>query len=897
MMESEEYKRDPDLFLKQILESEKEQRRRGKLKIFFGYAAGIGKTYAMLQSAHKAKDSGIDVVAGYIEPHTRPETMALTQGLELLAFKEVKHHALVRKEFNLEAALERKPELILVDELAHTNAAGCRHEKRYQDIKELLQAGINVYTTVNVQHIESLNDSISGITGITVKERIPDSVFDEAEQVELVDIEPDELLERMKKGRIYSENQADRAMYNFFKKDNLVSLREIALRRLADRVNLAQEEMDLARSETAEHILICLSPSPSNGTVIRQASRMAMAFHGRFTALYVETPEASDMSKEDIRQLNENTRLAEQLGAKVVTSYGSDIVEEIAAYAKVARVTKIVLGRTYAKRRLLLIKDSFSERLSRLAPSLELFLIPDAYDKKYKSVRRRRQPDVQQKKIWADAGICALSLLCSTAIAFLLNRFFGFSAANIVMVYMISVLMSAVFTSRQIWGIIASVMSILIFNFFFTEPYKTLQVNDPGYLITFCVMFITAVISSALTKKVKNYARQNAKKAYRTEILLETSRKLQDAGSLENIAKRTAEQLNMLLERNVYFYLGKPGKNSRPVVCKAEEEADDTLDDSELAVAQWTYRNNKHAGFSTQTLPGARCLCMAVRSTDKVFAVVAIDMDHRDILAFEEGIMGAILNECAFALEKEELIIERKEADMKLQKEQLRANLLRSISHDLRTPLTSISGNAETLMGNDRQLDSLQRKAIYKDIYDDSIWLINLVENLLSVTRIENGSMTLNIQGEIVEDVITEALRHVNRRGRDQSIRVECDELLMARMDVKLMIQVILNLIDNAVKYTPPHSEIVIKAKRIGDRAVVSVSDNGPGIVDSEKPKLFQMFYTSCNSVADGRRGMGLGLTLCQAVINAHGGEIKVYDNVPKGTVFRFELEVEDVIL
>lgn len=259
--------------------------------------------------------------------------------------------------------------------------------------------------------------------------------------------------------------------------------------------------------------------------------------------------------------------------------------------------------------------------------------------------------------------------------------------------------------------------------------------------------------------------------------------------------------------------------------------------------------------------------------------------------------MGAILNECAFALEKEELIIERKEADMKLQKEQLRANLLRSISHDLRTPLTSISGNAETLMGNDSQLDSLQRKAIYKDIYDDSIWLINLVENLLSVTRIENGSMKLNIQGEIVEDVITEALRHVNRRGRDQNIRVECDELLMARMDVKLMIQVIINLIDNAVKYTPPHSEIVIKAKRIGDRAAVSVSDNGPGIVDSEKSKLFQMFYTTRNTVADGRRGMGLGLTLCQAVINAHGGEIKVFDNVPKGTIFRFELEVEDVIL
>ena len=345
------------------------------------------------------------------------------------------------------------------------------------------------------------------------------------------------------------------------------------------------------------------------------------------------------------------------------------------------------------------------------------------------------------------------------------------------------------------------------------------------------------------------------------------------------------------------FYLGRPEKKNRPVVCKADETAPDMLEDDELAVAQWTYQNNKHAGYSTQTLPGARCLCMAVRSADKVFAVVAIDMQLREIPAFEEGIMGAILNECAFALEKEELIIERKEADVKLQKEQLRANLLRSISHDLRTPLTSISGNAETLMGNDSELSRQQRNAIYKDIYDDSMWLVNLVENLLSVTRIENGSMELNIQGEILEDVITEALRHVNRRGREQVITVECDELLMARMDVKLMLQVIINLTDNAVKYTPPHSEIMIKARRHGDKAVVTVADNGPGIKEDEKDRLFQMFYTSSNTVSDGRRGMGLGLTLCQAVVGAHGSEIKVYDNVPHGAVFRFELEVEEVIL
>ena len=874
----EEESRKPDLFLKQFVEAEKEQSGNGKLKIFFGYAAGIGKTYAMLSSAHKVKEAGIDVVSGYIEPHTRPETMALTEGLEVLPQKTIEYHGIKLHEFDLEAALIRRPKLILVDELAHTNAQGCIHAKRYQDIKELLQAGINVYTTVNVQHLESLNDTIAGITGVIVRERIPDSVFDGADQVEMVDIEPEELLERLKEGKIYREKQANRALSNFFTKDNLISLREIALRRMADRVNLAQETMVHANNETAEHLMVCLSPSPSNGKVIRQAARMAGAFHGKLTALYVETPDSVNMSKEDLKGLNDNTRLAEQLGAKIVTSYGNDIVEEIAAYAKVARVSKIVLGRTYTKRRLLFIKDSFSEQLTRLAPNQEIFLIPDAYDKKYRK-HVKKHPVGSYKKAWADALICLGSLAASTMIALAFTRL-GFSDANLVMVYILGVLMVAMFTNHQIWGIVTSVLSVLVFNYFFTEPVRTLSVNDPGYFITFFVMFVTSLCSSALTKQVKNYGRQNARKAYRTELLLETSRKL-----------------GMLLERNIYFYLGKPSKDNRPLVYKKNEDAPDILEESELGVAQWTFRNNKHAGFSTQTLPGSRCLFSAVRSQKRVFAVVGIDMEKKEIPAFEEGVMGAILNECAFALEKDLLLTQQKEIDMKLQKEQLRANLLRSISHDLRTPLTSISGNAETLLMNEGALKEVQRKKIYKDIYDDSMWLINLVENLLSVTRIENGTMELNLQGEIVEDVIEEALHHVNRRGKQQDIRVDAEELLMAKMDVKLMLQVMINLVDNAVKYTPPGSEIRIKAVKRGDRAVISVADNGPGIPKEQKSKLFQMFYTAGHAVSDGRRGMGLGLTLCKSIINAHGGELKVYDNVPKGTVFRFELEVEEVTL
>lgn len=885
----------PDLFLRQIVESKDKKSETGRLKIFFGYAAGIGKTYAMLKSAHRAKESGIDVVCGYIEPHTRPETMELTEGLEALSPKSVDYHGIRLLEFDLEAALFRHPDLILVDELAHSNVKGGTHAKRYQDIKELLKAGIHVYTTVNVQHLESLNDTIADITGVTVRERVPDSVFDEASQVEMVDLEPDELLERLQEGKVYKETQASRAMANFFTRENLTSLREVALRRMADRVNHVQDAMIHSRHETVEHLMVCLSPSPSNGKVIRQAARMANAFHGKLTALYVERQDSVNMSREDLKGLNENTRLAEQLGAKVVTSYGNDIVEEIAAYAKVAGVSKIVLGRTYTKRRLLFIRDSVSEQLSRLAPNVEIFLVPDAYDKKYK-VRRKKRGRDGCKRVGVDAVICLCSLVISTLVAILFSNM-GFSDANLVMVYILGVLTVSIFTRHQAWGILTSIMSILVFNFFFTQPVGTFSVNDPGYFITFFVMFVTSLCSSALTKQVKNYARQNSRKAYRTELLLETSRKLQEAVSAEEIATRTMEQLGMLLERNIYFYMGKPSNENKPLVYKKTGDAPDILEDSELGVAQWTYRNNKHAGFSTQTLPGSKCLFLSVRSGERGFAVVGIDMENRAIPAFEEGVMGAILNECAFALEKETLLMKQREIDMKLQKEQLRANLLRSISHDLRTPLTSISGNAETLLVNEKTLPAKQRKKIYTDIYDDSMWLINLVENLLSVTRIENGAMELNIQGEIMEDVIDEALHHVNRRGKQQEILVDCDELLMVKMDVKLMIQVILNLVDNAVKYAPSDAKIIVGAKKQGQKAVISVANTGPGIPDDQKPKLFQMFYTGSNTIADGRRGMGLGLMLCKAIVNAHGSELKVYDNIPAGTVFQFELEAEEVIL
>ena len=875
------------------------EKNRGKLRIYFGYAAGVGKTCAMLNDAHEAQKNGIDVVAGYVEPHVRPETIALMEGLEALPSLEIAYRGVTLREFDLDGAIRRRPELILVDELAHTNAQGCRHKKRYQDVEELLRAGIDVYSTINVQHIESLNDVVASITGVTVRERIPDSVFDSADQIELVDIEPDDLIERLNKGKIYREEQAQRALTHFFTKERLIALREIALRRTADQVNrvaaLKSEQHKSGGSYTNEHILVCLSPAPSNAKVIRTAARMADAFHGTFTALFVETPETQKLSDPNKTGLRENVRLAEQLGAQIATVYGEDIPAQIAEYATVSRVSKIVIGRSSHRKRWV-GRTNFVDRLTTLAPNLDIYIIPDTQSSFY--MRKLKFANPAGLSLTDTGRSLGILILCT-----LIGLWFdsmGFSEANIIMVYILGVLLSAIVTRGRIYSAVSSVLSVLIFNFLFTHPHFSFEANGPGYPITFLVMLAAALITSTLTKRVKEQARQSAQKAYRTEVLLETSRKLQQAADQSEILNETARQLLKLLNRTVIFYSVRQNTSSEPMVfLKEGSEADPEryLRIDERAVAEWVYKNNKRAGATTNTLSAAKCLYLAVRGRDRVFAVAGIVMEKEAPLdMFEKSLMIAMLGECALALEKEWLNETQKQISIQIQQEQLRANLLRAISHDLRTPLTSISGNAGVLMGNSEVLSETQKKGLYTDIYDDSMWLINLVENLLSITRIDNGTLNLNLQPELLEEVITEALLHVNRKSAEHTIEtVLDDELLMAKMDSRLIIQVLINIMDNAIQYTPPGSRVIISARREKQMALVEISDDGPGISDEAKAKLFDMFYTADNVRGDGRRGLGLGLSLCKSIVDAHGGKIQVKDNVPHGTVFCFTLQAEEV--
>lgn len=858
------------------------QQRRGHLKIFFGYAAGVGKTYAMLQAAQQAKLRHMDVVAGFIESHARPQTESLLQGLEVLPELMVHYQGIRIREFNLDAAMKRKPQIILIDELAHSNAECCRHNKRYQDVLELLKAGIDVYTTVNVQNIESINDMVASVTGMMIQERIPDSVFDDADQVELVDVEPQELIERN----------------HFYTIEQLTALREIALRRCADRVNkLTETARGKGNNEyyTDEHILVCVSPSPTNAKIIRTAARMANAFRGKFTALFVENSEYEYLDEADKKQLRSNMYLAKQLGATLETVYGDDISFQIAEFARLSRVSKVVIGRSAAKKKYIWRKTSLTEQLIVNAPNLDIHIIPDQ-DAEIRSFRKkRRQPIFSVEDI-----LKCIFILAAASVLGILFEQWGFEEANIITIYVLAVLITSVVTVNRIYSFIASIVSVLVFNFLFTIPKYTLHAYGPEYPVTFLVMFAAALMTGTLATKLKNSAKQSARSAVRTKILFDTNQLLQQAKNKKEILSGTAHQLVKLLNRDVVTYFAEEEQLKEPMAFPVREGGETELyfADEERKVAEWALRNNEHAGATTNTLSEAKCLYLAIRVNDSVYGVVGIAIGEIPLDTFENSILLSILGECALALENEKNAREKEEAAILAKNEQLRANLLRAISHDLRTPLTSISGNANNLLYNSASFDEETKKELYQDIYDDSMWLINLVENLLSVTRLVEGRLNLHISAELVEEVVKESLRHVNRQQIEHQITVEHeDDLLLAKMDAKLIVQVIINLVDNAIKYTQKGSHIEIKTRKEGSWAVVSVTDDGPGISDENKKHVFEMFYSGANEVADSRRSLGLGLSLCKSIINAHGGTIEVKDHMPQGTMFIFTLPVEEVQL
>ena len=643
-----------------------------------------------------------------------------------------------------------------------------------------------------------------------------------------------------------------------------------------------------------EHILVCLSSSPSNKNIIFTASKMANALQAQFTALYVQT--GARIQSEDKERLDENIRFAEELGAEIVMTHGENVPLQISEYAQLSNVTEIVIGQSSMKRNYFFSRKTLTEKLIDIVPDIDIHIIPDTV--KAENYRKGHLPLHVEKPSIKECFLTVLIFVICTFIGLVFQKF-HFSEANVVTIYILGVLLTSILTDGYLCSVAGSVMSGFLFCFFLTEPRMSFQTYAVGYPVTFVIMLISSVLTGTLAAKLKMHARLSAQLAFRTQILFDTDRLLQKARSQKEILEITCTQLARLFDRSIVAYAAVNGRLAEGHLFSEKEKAEDqsylTLDEQQIA--RWVYTNKKRAGATTHYYKNSKCLYLAIRIGDQVYGFIGLPAQKNVLDSFEYSILLYVLNGCALAMDNARNAEEKEKNAVIAKNEQLRADLLRAISHDLRTPLCSISGNADMLLSNGKYLDAGTRRQIYTDIYDDAEWLTGVVENLLSITRLNDGRLKFKFTDQLMDEVIAEALRHISRKHDDYKIITECEDLLLTRMDVRLIIQVLVNLVDNAIKYTPSGSTITIRALKKNEKAWISVEDNGPGISDEIKPHIFEMFFTGGNNIADSQRSLGLGLALCQSIVEAHGGKMELEDNDPHGCIFSFALPLSEVIL
>jgi two-component system sensor histidine kinase KdpD len=881
---------DPDELLARVRAAE-DQAVRGKLTIFFGAAPGVGKTFTMLEAARIELDQKRDVVIGIVETHKRYETEALVLGFELLPRKTIEHQGITLGELDLDAALARRPQLVIVDELAHTNAESCRHIKRWQDVEELLDAGIDVFTTLNVQHLESLNDVVAQITGVTVRETVPDAVFDKAHDVRLVDLPVDELLTRLREGKVYVPEQATRALESFFREGNLIALRELALRRTAERVDAQMRGYKAAHGieqtwHTGERVLVCISPSPYSKQLVRAARRMATTLHAELVGVYVETAAALRMSSTDRERLADNMRLVEQLGGDPVTLRGEDAAAEIVTFARKRNVTKIVVGKPTHSRWRDYVKRAFLDEMVRASEEIDVYVIsglePDTKPRRHEPVRRAAPISGYA---WSAFVVIVATIIAS----------YTFRPPellpDVVMTYLFGVVLVAM---RFGYGpsLAAAVASVLAFDFFFVPPYYTFSVIDLRHIVTFSVMFVVAVVISHLTQRIRDQADGARRSERRTASLFAMSRELAKAQSRDVMLEVATRQLREVFDVEIAILLPN-AKNELEAV--AADAATFTATDKDLDVAQWVWTHQKPAGAGTDTLPSTRATFLPLRGSRRRTGILAIvasdasrlrDPDDRQLLDTFAGLLGS-------AVERFELADEARRAQLRMETEQLRNALLSSVSHDLRTPLAVVTGATSALLDPSAPKDEATRRELLSTAHEESLRLSRLVRNLLDMTRLEAGALKVQKEMQPIEEVVGAALNRMEDRlrGRDVTTAIP-EDLPLVPIDSALIEQVLINLIENATKYTPPATAIEIAARRDGDDAlVVEVADRGPGVAPEDRERVFDKFYRVREREGG---GVGLGLTICRGIVEAHGGRIWVEPREGGGASFRFSLPLKN---
>ncbi len=883
---------------------EEARRGRGRLKVFFGAAPGVGKTYAMLAAVQRLARDGVDLVVGLVETHGRTETEQMLLGLDILPRRPVPYRGASLSEFDLDAALARKPEIIVLDELAHTNAPGSRFEKRWQDVEELLKAGIGVYTTLNVQHIESLNDVVAQITGVHVRETVPDSVVDEADELELVDLPPEVLLERLKAGRVYVPESILAASQAFFRQGNLIALRELALRRTAEWVDRQMREYKRGKGiravwPAAERILVAVSPSPASGKIVRAAKRMAAGLHADLLAVYVETPRTSALPQTDRDRVIQTLRLAESLGAETSTLSGTNAAAELVAFARERNVSKIVVGKTGQSRLREAVLGSFVNNLTRLSGDIDIYVIRGDSDSPPSGPDGPRVPlaglgrwPAPSSGPWAYMGAVGVVIACT-----LLGQlaFKSLDLANIAMLYLAGVVICAVWLGRGP-SVLAAIMGVGAFDFFFVPPRNTFAVSDVQYLLTFSVMLGVGLLIANLTTRLRSQADAARDRERRTSLLYAMSRELAAARDTREVATAAVRHVHDSFGCDAAILVPATADPSAAVEVVASAGSPDWLNDRERGVARWAFDHGKPAGISTPALPASAGRYQPLSTSRGKIGVLAVRPAIPDSLAStaQQLLLDTFVNQVSLALERVSLIEGQQTARIEAEAERLRSALLSSVSHDLRTPLATIAGAATALQAGST-LEEHTRADLTDSIVLEAERLNDLIANLMFATRLEAGAIELNREWANMEELIGVGLsRHREAlRRRPFQVRIPPD-LPLVRVDNAMLPQVVHNLVDNVLRYTPPDTPIDLAAWTTDSNIITRVADQGPGLTDDERSKVFQRFYRgrSVHSTA-GRSGIGLGLTICEGIIRAHGGRMWAEHNSPRGVAFMFSIPID----
>ncbi len=869
---------------------------RGKLKVFLGAAPGVGKTYEMLSQGRQRRLEGMDVVIGVVETHSRVETDRLTKGFEIIPKKRHAYKGRVLAEMDLDAILQRRPKLVLVDELAHSNTPGSRHPKRYLDVQEILDAGIDVYTTLNVQHLESLNDVVAKITRIRVRETIPDSVFDRADDVEIVDLTPEDLLQRLKEGKVYVPEQAERAVRHYFMPGNLTALRELALRRTAQRVDEQMVNYMRAHAiqgpwEASERVLVSVSARPGAAALVRYGRRLADRLRASWSAIYVETSASQRYSEAERDRVAEALRVAERLGGQAVTIPASSVADGVVDYAHSNNFTHIVVARSSRSRWLELLRPSPAHEISRIAGDLSVHVVPEERSPKDRAEKAsegaQQTHGLSAEAYLGSTGMVAVALV----IGLVLQQSLGIS--NIALVFLTAVLVSAI--TYGLWpSLFACFVSVLAYNFFFLPPLYTFTISDRENVVALFFFALVAVIASNLTARVRDQVVTARDRANVTEDLYLFSRKLAGVIALDDLLWATVYQIAAMLKVRVVLLL--PEGDGLSV--RAGYPPEDFLDEADLAAARWAWEHSRAAGRGADTLPGARRLFLPMRTGRGSIGIIGLDKDKSGpILSPDQRrLLDALSDQAALAIERVTLVQDIDRAKLTAETERLRSALLTSLSHDLRTPLSSILGSATSLRAYRDSLDKSAQDELIATIQEESERLNRFINNLLDMTRLESGAIVPHAEPTDLADVVGSALRRASVVLALHKVTIELDpELPMPRLDAVLLEQVMFNLLDNAAKYSPAHSEVRVGARVVDSLVQIDVSDEGDGIPPADLERIFDKFYR-VHATDRRRAGTGLGLAICRGFMEAMGGTITAHNRSDRsGAVFVVSIPVREL--